>query len=36
VSFYQAITKKAFAKLEKEFSFDLLNQEISKILQKIT
>lgn len=35
-SFYQAITKKAFAKLEKEFSFDLLNQEISKILQKIT
>jgi glycosyltransferase involved in cell wall biosynthesis len=29
-------TKKAFSKLDKEFSFDILSQNLSEILQKIT
>jgi glycosyltransferase involved in cell wall biosynthesis len=32
---YETITKNAFSRLEKEFSFDFLDQEMSKILQKI-
>jgi len=33
---YASFTKKAFSKLEKEFSFDFLAQEIEKILTKIS
>lgn len=32
---YSSITNKAFLRLEKEFSFDFLAQEMNKILQKI-
>jgi glycosyltransferase involved in cell wall biosynthesis len=32
---YETMTKNAFTRLEKEFSFDFLDQEMSKILQKI-
>lgn len=35
-SSYNDITKKAFLRLEKEFSFDLLEREMSDILQKIS
>ena len=33
---YQTLTKSAFLRLEKEFSFDFLSKEIEKILEKIT
>jgi len=33
---YASFTNKAFSKLEKEFSFDFLVQEIEKILIKIS
>jgi glycosyltransferase involved in cell wall biosynthesis len=32
---YQPLTRKAFSKLEKEFSFDFLKRKINQILEKI-